>query len=175
MILTGKAIARAVEAGTVQIQPFRPDQVNPNSYNFRLGKNLICPALTSGDQQEFIIPDHGLVLLPGIVYLGATEELIGSREYAMTLLGRSSLGRLGLFVNITADLGHIGSCSHWTLELTVVQPLRIYPSMLLGQVTFWAVQGHVSPYRGRYSRQRTPKPCLDERLILPLEAEEMIR
>ena len=62
------------------------------------------------------------------------------------LLGRSSIGRLGIFLNVTADLGHIGSCSHWTLEITVVQPVRIYPGTKIGQVSFW-VTDHYSPHR----------------------------
>ena len=83
----------------------------------------------------------------------------------MTLLGRSSIGRLGLFLNITADLGHVGSATRWTLELSVVQPLRIYAGMRLGQVAFWKPSGRIENYSGRYSNQCGPVECLDLRLV----------
>ncbi|MBA3973779.1 MAG: deoxycytidine deaminase [Candidatus Solibacter sp.] len=172
-MLTGKAIIRAVSQGRIRIEPFRCLQVNPNSYNFRLGDRLLAMTTPGEEPDPFLIPPGGYVLIPGVVYLGMTEELIGSSHFAMTLLGRSSLGRLGLFVNITADLGHVGSFSHWTLELTVVQPLRVYSAMLLGQVVFWPVEGARQHYGGRYAHHTSPTPCLDRTLCLSL-AEESI-
>jgi dCTP deaminase len=87
------------------------------------------------------IPETGYVLQPGRLYLGHTYERIGSTHFVPSLIGRSSLGRLGLFLQITADLGHLGTYHKWTLEMTVVQPLRIYPKMRIGQVSFWEPQG----------------------------------
>src|SRR5262249_42758117 len=95
---------------------------------------------------------------PGMLYLGATHERIGSRQYVMTLLGRSSIGRLGIFLNITADLGHLGSESCWTLEIRVVQAVRVYPRMKIGQVAFWLVEGEGRHYRGRYYDDDLPQP-----------------
>ena len=37
MILTGAKIKEAVEAGKITIDPFDPENINPNSYDFRLG------------------------------------------------------------------------------------------------------------------------------------------
>ena len=51
------------------------------------------------------------------------------------------MGRLGLFLQITAPLGHLGTYHNWTLELKVVQPLKVYPLMKIGQVTFWKTKG----------------------------------
>ena len=41
MILTGKEIAKEVLAGRIVIDPFTPSQVQPNSYDFRLGDKLL--------------------------------------------------------------------------------------------------------------------------------------
>jgi dCTP deaminase len=104
------------------------------------------------------LPPDGFVLLPKTLYLAATLEIIGSTDYAITLLGRSSLGRLGLFLNITADLGHVGTLSQWTLELSVVQPLRVYSGMRIGQVAFWKAYGKTRRYCGRYHQDLGPIP-----------------
>ncbi|MDP5280067.1 hypothetical protein Q9Q95_14125 [Sphingomonas sp. DG1-23] len=171
MILTGQAIANAIENGDIEIESFEPDQLNPNSYNYRLGPEVIEVASTHpyrlGDAIK--IPDAGLVLHPHRLYLAATAEIIGSRRYVTTLLGRSSVGRLGLFLNVSADLGHAGSRSRWTLELTVVQPLRVYGGMVVGQVAFWGQEGRLTPYCGRYHEDIEPQGSRDRRLqgIMP--------
>jgi hypothetical protein len=57
--------------------------------------------------EHIVIPANGYRLEPGRVYLGSTVEQMGSESLAMSLLGRSSVGRLGLFLNISADLGEL--------------------------------------------------------------------
>jgi dCTP deaminase len=167
MILTGAAIASALKRGSILIDPFDPSAINPNSYNFRLGNSLIqfSARSTSTDQLKLQIPPEGFVLQPNNLYLGSTLERAGSSEYVMTLLGRSSLGRLGVFLNITADLGHVGAPTQWTLELTVVQPLRIYAGMRIGQFAFWIPYGHTQNYGGLYSNQQGPVQCQDSTLL----------
>jgi dCTP deaminase len=164
VILTGPEILRARSKRQLSIEPFSLDDVNPNSYNFRLSQNLF--RVTGGNSgQEFhpvCISQDGYLLEPGNLYLGATHERIGSSSYAMTLLGRSSTGRLGIFLNATADLGHRGSDSNWTLEISVVQPVRIYAYMKIGQVAFWVVNGAGEAYRGRYHADSRPEPCKDD-------------
>lgn len=147
MILTGAAIEEENAKGAISIAPFDPNLLNPNSYNYRLGEELL--AMEAGELDihsqpattQIIIPEEGYVLQPSTIYLGHTYESIGSSEYVPSLIGRSSLGRLGLFLQITADLGHIGTGHKWTLELKVVQPLRVYPGMRIGQVSFWQAEG----------------------------------
>jgi len=147
MILTGTKIQSEVENGNIAITPFHEDLVNPNSYNYRLGRELLImdsPLLDAREQPKshrIIIPEEGYVLQPNTLYLGSTLEEIGSTKYVPSLIGRSSLGRLGLFLQITADLGHIGTHHKWTLELQVVQPLRVYAGMRIGQVSFWVPDG----------------------------------
>ncbi|MFS8098838.1 dCTP deaminase [Lentzea alba] len=166
MILTGKAIAEAVEAGEITISPFDPARLNPNSYNYSLGAEIrftpreTLDAKTNAPWPETTIPEEGFLLLPGRLYLATTAEVIGSTAFVTSLIGRSSLGRLGLFVQVTADLGHQGAVHRWTLELAVVQPLRVYAGMRLGQVSFWRSRGAVTAYGGAYGDAMAPMPAL---------------
>jgi dCTP deaminase len=169
MILTGRAIKTAVKNGSVFLEPFDEGNLNPNSYNYHLADTLLVPGIRGKRSRKMILPRDGYVLNPGRVYLGTTHEMIGSDHFVTLLLGRSSIGRLGIFLNVTADLGHLGSCSHWTLELTVVQSVRVYPRMKIGQVSFWLTD-HASAHRyeGRYHRDSTPVANRDRNLTRKL-------
>lgn len=162
MILTGNEIIKQVQKGNITILPFKPEMVNPNSYNYRLGDTLLeiidCPIDSKEKQQARLIKitDEGFVLQPRHLYLSRTLEKIGSTGFVVNLIGRSSIGRLGLFLQITADLGHTGKSHSWTLELKVVQPLRVYKGMIIGQVSFWKVSGTVSYYTGNYAKYNIP-------------------
>lgn len=166
MILTGLAIKAAVNSGRICLTPFDEANLNPNSYNYHLANQLLLlPHARSRRATRIRLAQHGYVLRPGRVYLGTTQEVIGSTEFVTLLLGRSSIGRLGIFLNVTADLGHIGSCSRWTLELTVVQPIRIYPGMKIGQVSFWLTDPlNADRYNGRYHLDLIPVANRDRRL-----------
>jgi dCTP deaminase len=162
MILTGREIIREVEATRIRIDPFSRDQINPNSYNFRLGaeikyykERVLDPRVRQETISEFI-PQAGLVLQPDRVYLGHTEETMGSDHYVPIIRGRSSTARIGLFVHITADLIDIGSYNQWTLQLHAIQPVRVYARMLIGQVTFWCVKGEITLYSGKYQGSKGP-------------------
>lgn len=111
---------------------------------------------------EIKIPTEGLVLWPGILYLAATIERTGSPKHRPTIDGRSSAGRLGLWVHMTAGYGDVGfghpnACT-WTLELAVVQPLRVYAGAEICQITFATIQGDIQLYDGRYNSQSEGKP-----------------
>jgi len=168
MILSGHEISRCVKAGTIVIDPFTPDQVNPNSYNYRLGPwiRMTCPDRNQDSKRVVTIriPEEGLLLMPKRVYLGHTAEAIGSSSYVTSLIGRSSVGRLGLYLQISADLGNLGAAHAWTLEICVVQPLRIYSGMKIGQVSFWRPIGVSECYSGVYTDYSLPAGCLDHSL-----------
>lgn len=158
MILTGNQIRIELEKGNITLDPFDPDQINPNSYNYRLAPDLaICadPFLDpskKGAWKALRIPKDGIVLEPHKLYLGSTVERIGSSRFVPSLIGRSSLGRLGMFLQASADLGNLGAIHCWTLEITVIQPLRVYANMQGGQVSFWTARGDVQLYSGIYNR-----------------------
>lgn len=166
MILSGKAIEQAVELGDVTIEPFNPLQVGPNSYDFRLGnkckvyRDLELDCAKNNPTEKIEIGAEGLLLNPDRIYLFNTMELMGSSRYVPIIRGRSSVGRLGLFIHITADLIDIGSINRLTLQLYAVTPLRVYPGMLIGQVTFWCVEGEVTLYDGKYGRLESPVESL---------------
>lgn len=160
MILTGPFIEQEVGAGRIVIDPFRADAVNPNSYNYRLGPLIKSFDLKLRTFVDVEIPESGYVLGPGRMYLGHTAEVIGSMTYAMSLIGRSSIGRLGLFLQVSADLGHTTSCHRWTLELVPTLPIRVYPGMVIGQVSFWHNAGVVRPSPAFYARFNGPRESI---------------
>jgi len=159
MILTGNQIRKEVVKGDVIIDPFSEDQINPNSYNYRLGDDLIVFG-DDNKQKTVKIDEGGYVLEPGVMYLAATKEVLGSNKFAMRLIGKSSIGRLGLFLQISADLGHVGSVHNWTLELVAAHKIRIYPGMIIGQITFWESKGKISVPVETYNKFNEPQESL---------------
>ena len=160
MILSRAEIDRRVAAGSITISPYCPAQLNPTSYSYRLGLeiselNSADPAAGRSDA-VVEIDAAGMLLQPGRLYLSHTYEVIGSRECVVTLMGRPSIGRLGLFVQLSADLGNVGDAHCWTLELTCVQPIMIYPRMLIGELSFWTTRGELAYYSGPYTQFSRP-------------------
>jgi dCTP deaminase len=107
---------------------------------------------------ELVIPPTGLHLWPGVLYLGATMEYTETRGYAPKIDGRSSVGRLGKMIHVTAGFGDDGFCGDWTLEIVVVHPLTVYPGVPVCQIAFSTLEGERAPYQGQYQGQRGPKP-----------------
>lgn len=152
MILTGKEIKRQVYEENIVIEPFNDKQINPNSYNYRINDEImVLPSDCKENQEKYIkIPEDGYLLEPKNVYLSTTYEMIGSKNYVVSLIGRSSIARLGLFLQISADLSNLGSIHKWTLEMVCTQPIKIYPNMIIGQVSFWKPEGKITLYQGEY-------------------------
>ncbi len=174
MILTGSAISDAVSCGDIVIRPFNPQQLGANSYDFKLGnrcvtyKESLLDCAKSNPTERHVVDSYGLLLEPSKIYLFNTDEVMGSTKYVPIIRGRSSLARLGVFINVTADLIDIGSVNQWTLQLHAVTPTRVYPGMLVGQVTFWRAHGSIDLYSGKYGRLTSPVPSL---LFMDFDAE----
>src|SRR5215475_9874622 len=164
MILTGPEIATEVGRGAITITPFLPSQINPNSYNFRLHDELIVYEEEILDPSvenmytSILLSREGIVLESDRIYLGSTVEVIGSTQYVPIIRARSSTARLGLFVHVTADLIDLGAVGRLTLQMHAVQPVRVYPDMEIGQVTFWRTQGERVQYAGKYQASTGPVP-----------------
>lgn len=163
MILSGKEIIKQVNNGKIDIRPFNTNNINPNSYNYTLDKYIKVytknelDAKEMNDTRTMEIPEEGMILEPNKIYLGCTNEIIGSDHYVPILTGRSSTGRLGLFVHITSDLVDIGFHGKLTLQFHATQPVRIYPGMTIGQVTFWRIYGKIKLYEGKYQGSNEPR------------------
>lgn len=85
------------------------------------------------------IPEEGIILQPGILYLGRTMEYTETHKFVPMLEGRSSVGRLGIQIHSTAGFGDIGFCGYWTLEISCVQPVRIYPGVEICQIYYHTI------------------------------------
>jgi deoxycytidine triphosphate deaminase len=163
MILTGREIEREWANRRITIEPFEPEQVNPNSYNFRLGKTLRVYRTMPLDVRnpnafdEVEIPDDGYVLEPGRLYLAHTIEVLGSDHYAPTFAARSSVARLGVFINLSASLGDIGYKGQWTLQLYTMNRVRVYPGINIGQMMWWRPHGEIVLYDGKYQGASGPR------------------
>lgn len=115
MILTGADIAAEVAAGRITIDPHDPGRVEPNSYGFRLGRQLlgydglVLDARTPPPARPVTWNERGRTLLPGRLYLAHTLEVLGSRAYAATLYASPSTATLGMWITYSAPLGHTGA------------------------------------------------------------------
>jgi dCTP deaminase len=166
MILTGNEI-KAQMGGNIVIDPFDERLLNPNSYNLRLHNELLVYEEIVLDMRRpnrfrrYVIPEEGLVLNPNQLYLGRTVERTETHNFVPMLEGRSSVGRLGLFVHITAGFGDVGFRGYWTLEMFAVQPVRVYPGVPIAQIFYHAVQGEISEYHSdKYQNNHDIQPSL---------------
>ena len=168
MILSDSRILEEIKKGTIVISPFRRHNLGSNSYDVHLGKWLamydeeILDARIHNHIRNFQIPKTGIILVPSKLYLGSTEEYTETHRHVPFLEGKSSVGRLGIDIHATAGKGDVGFCNTWTLEISVRQPVRIYPGMPIGQLIYFEVLGDVqTPYSkkrsAKYTR-RTEKP-----------------
>lgn len=174
MILSDRQIKQQLEQGAIKIDPFEPECLGTNSYDVHLGKNLLVYAdngtdlLDARKEPKTVrceIGPNGRELVPGTLYLGVTEEYTETHRHVPFLDGKSSVGRLGIFVHVTAGRGDIGFFGHWTLELLVVRPVRVYAGMPIGQLIYFEAGVPDVPYDQKASakynqrgRQENPMP-----------------
>jgi dCTP deaminase len=165
MILSGKEIEKLI-GKEIFIDPFSADQVNPNSYNLRLHNELliykdqVLDMKKDNPVEKLTIPEEGLLLEPNVLYLGRTVETIKAEHHVPKLEGRSSIGRLGIVIHLTAGLGNIGSQGHWTLEIACVQPVRIYPNVGICQIYFEEIKGEFDNYKSEKYHHEDIQPSL---------------
>lgn len=154
MILSGNEIVKNLGEKIV-IEPFEQGNVNPNSYNLRLHNELmvyedeVLDASKKGGTKTILIPEEGYVLQPGELYLARSLEYTETHGFVPILQGRSSLGRLGVGVHITAGFGDVGFCGYWTMQLTCVKPTRIYPNMKICQIYYQTILGKFEEYESK--------------------------
>ena len=168
MILTDKEILKAIENKGIVIDPFDRDSLGTNSYDVHLSRWLAVykdeelDAKKHNKVKHFEIPEEGFLLMPGTLYLGVTEEYTETFNSVPFLEGKSSIGRLGIDIHATAGKGDVGFCNTWTLEISCVQPVRVYAGMPIGQLIYFKVSGEIENFyntkpSAKYGK-RTDKP-----------------
>lgn len=115
-------------------------------------------ALTIPAYEHGRIERGGLLLYPGMLYLGHTLEYTETKGYVPCIEGRSSVGRLGMQIHVTAGFGDCQFRGDWCLEITVMHALRVYSGVAVCQIAYQTLEGEETPYAGRYQDQRGPKP-----------------
>lgn len=173
MILSGDEIRRRL-GKDICIEPFEPERLNPNSYNLTLHDELITYEEVVLDMAQpnrtrrLRIPKEGIVLAPQKLYLGRTVERTETHNCVPMIEGRSSIGRLGLFVHVTAGFGDVGFAGYWTLEMFAVQPIRIYPGVPICQIFYHEITGTYTEYcSDKYQHNRDIQPSLLYRELNP--------
>ncbi len=173
MILSDHQILERLGKGSIKIEPFRRECLGSNSYDVHLGSTLgvyayedvtgvpraeihpLCRLLEPLDAKQenrlviFQIPETGILLKPGVLYLGVTEEYTETHGCVPWLDGKSSVGRLGIRIHATAGRGDAGFMNHWTLEIDCIQPVRIYKGMPIGQLTYFSTGQVDVPYNNK--------------------------
>ena len=169
--LTGKQIEIEVKRGKIKIDPYYEDQLNPNSYDYRLAPYLrrLLPNSKRGGIscldpkkdmkfEEIKIPKSGFLMRLGQAYLGYTIEKLGSDHFASLVTGKSSIGRLFINNHVCAGLIDQGFYNHITLEITVTMPTMLYPNMRFGQIFWFESVGEAKLYQGRYQGENRATP-----------------
>ncbi len=158
MILSDTKIREYIKTKDIIIKPYDDNCLGCNSYDVHLSKFLkvyiddVLDARKDNKTKDIKIPKNGFILQPGILYLGSTVEYTESHKHVPFIDGKSSTGRLGISIHVTAGKGDVGFCGHWTLEITVSQPVRIYAGMPIGQLIYYVVDGKIAvPYNQKKS------------------------
>lgn len=170
MILHDIEIERLCEEQAM-ILPYSPEQLNPASYDVRLGDEIMIESVAT---EKFVrAPLNGYtkenpwLLRPGQFCLGCTQEILNMPEdVAGQFALKSSRGREGYSHALSAyiDPGFYGS--RLTLELhniRQIHPIPLYPGLLIGQIVFHRMEGapRVSyAMKGHYNLNDTVMPSI---------------
>ncbi|GAB6073191.1 dCTP deaminase [Venenivibrio stagnispumantis] len=169
MILNDKTIRNLLHKRELIIEPIDEElQIQPSSVDLRLGYDFLVYPDTIDlidvkepyfhqHMQTIEATDEGFIIKPKQFILATTIEYIKLPDYLTAFVeGRSSLGRLGLFIENAGwvDAGFEGNI---TLEFYNAnsRPIKIYPQMRICQLVFAQMTEKAErPYRGKYQGQR---------------------
>lgn len=150
MILVDKTILSEMENGNIKVEPFNRDHLGTNSIDLTLNPTVKTYSILASQYgfvdckrknhtDDFIIPEDGFILRPGKLYIASTNEYTETLNAVPKLEGKSSLGRLGLFIHVTAGYGDVGFKGTWTLELVATVPIKVYPNMKICQISYHSI------------------------------------
>ena len=164
MILSDRTLFKMLEEGTLSITPLDKEQVQPASVDIRLGdtfsivEDLSTGIITFKDEVRYkTINTDTYILLPGQFVLATTMEYVSLPDNLTAFVeGRSSLGRLGLFIQNAGwvDPGFQGEI---TLELFNANrcAIELKAGRRVGQLVFAEMDDiAMKPYNGKYQGQR---------------------
>lgn len=178
-MLSDKDIKKSLKNKEIQITPLDENYIQPSSVDLRVGSDFrvfenhkyshIDPKAEQNDLTTLVnsSQEEPFVLHPGEFVLGTTYEKVTlSNKIVARLEGKSSLGRIGLLIHSTAGFVDPGFSGYLTLELSNVAnlPIKIYPEMKIGQISFYylnspsvSMYGDKS-YGSKYQGQEGPTP-----------------
>lgn len=151
MILSDKSINECVKKGSIVLDPFSEEFLQPASYDLHLDRyfmvfntekiGLIDVKERQDDMMRKIDVGEGgyFIIHPGEFVLANIKEVTGvDAKHVGRLEGKSSLGRIGLIVHATAGFLDPGNKLRMTLELANVSPLpiKMYEGMKIAQIAF---------------------------------------
>lgn len=163
MILSDKTLTKMLTERELLVSPIEPEQIQPASIDIRLGNTFSVVedsssgiiTLDSKIQYKTIVTDTYL-LLPGQFVLATTMEYFRLPDDLTAFVeGRSSLGRMGLFIQNAGwvDPGFEGEI---TLELFNANrcAIELKTGRRVGQLVFAKLDDHaIHPYNGKYQGQ----------------------
>jgi len=155
MLLSDKTIREHVENGKIVVEPdYRDEQIQPCSFDIRLGDQLYRPATDATSVDE-----NSHVLQPGEAYIGHTLDYVElPLDVAAQLTGRSSIGRQGVIIHKTAGWIDSGFRGEITLELYNFSEDSVVLDVgsRVGQLVFFQLDQESTGYDGRFQDQRGP-------------------
>ncbi|VVB97931.1 dCTP deaminase, dUMP-forming [uncultured archaeon] len=152
-------VLEAIGKGEIRIEPFERKFLGPDSLDIQLGNEVLVSktvgkTIDPNKPENFFESrkiDGSFVLEPGQFVLGTTKERISlSDAVSAQIEGRSSLGRLGIMVHMTAGIIHAGfgakEPSSLTLEIYSVNPNSVYlhAGMKIAQLSFFRLNRKAS-------------------------------
>ncbi len=163
MILSDKTIIRLLRESKLVISPISGNQIQPASVDIRLGKTF---SVVEDSPSGIITLEHAIqyktieaesyLLLPGQFILATTMEYIELPNNLTAFVeGRSSLGRMGLFIQ---NAGWVDPGFHGEITLELFNANRcaieLKPGRRIGQLVFAEMDEDAeNPYNGKYQGQ----------------------
>lgn len=163
MILSDQTIMKMLQQGTLSIAPLTESQIQPASVDIRLGNTF---SIVEDSSNGIITMEHEIIyktietdtylLLPGQFVLATTMEYFKLPNNLTAFVeGRSSLGRMGLFIQNAGwvDPGFQGEI---TLELFNANrcAIELKAGRRVGQLVFAEMDAAaLHPYQGKYQGQ----------------------
>lgn len=164
MILSDKTLMKMLEEKTLVVEPIEKEQIQPASIDIRLGNTFSIVEDTStgiinleNEIKYKTITTDSYILLPNQFVLATTMEYFDLPDDLTAFVeGRSSLGRMGLFIQNAGwvDPGFKGEI---TLELYNANrcAIELKAGRRVGQLVFAKMdETALNPYNGKYQGQR---------------------